>query len=316
MAEHPDKIPDLQKAREFIERMRFNQAQLSASELDLLLGDIIADDEASLPPVIEKTRKSRYAVNQWLKIAAILLLSLLSAVVINDFAPEEEQVESLPTAVEWRTVENPKGRKSKVTLPDGTRVNLNYASKLTFPKAFEGQVREVELVGEAFFDVVPNDTMPFLVRTGELTTEVLGTSFNIRFFDGETETDISLVSGKVKVNHVKDKRSPTATELSPGEQFSYDRNSGKAVTTNFDVEKITAWKEGTIIFEDTGFKEFIDQLENWYGVNFQLYGNPPQNWKVNGRYQNQKLDDILTGLNFVYGLEYKIQGKNVILKIE
>src|SRR5690606_20421719 len=217
----------------------------------------------------------------------------------------EELVEA---QVEWVVLENPKGRKSKVTLPDGTRVNLNYESQLKFPKIFQGANRTVELIGEAFFEVVPNDTMPFIVQTNGIETEVLGTSFNIRSYKGELETGVSLVTGKVKISEISDGSAKGDRFLVPGEQLNYNRNSGDMVVNTFDLEGVTAWKEGVILFKDAGFNEFIDQLEGWYGVDFQIYGSPSTEWKVNGRYQNEKLDDILVGLSFVYGLEYKIQG--------
>src|SRR5690606_37545513 len=138
----------------------------------------------------EKRRESHFAIGQGLRIAAILLISLIAAAIMEGFV-SEIQKKPAPVADEWRTVENPKGRKTKVTLPDGTLVNLNYESRLKFPKAFTGNIREVELIGEAFFEVVSNDTMPFIVRTGNIETEVLGTSFNIRYFEREQETDIS-----------------------------------------------------------------------------------------------------------------------------
>ena len=199
-------------------------------------------------------------------------------------------------------------------MPDGTQVNLNYESQLKFPKVFEGEIRKVELIGEAFFEVVKNDTLPFIVQTGDVETEVLGTSFNIRSYGSGQHAEVSLVTGKVKINYLNDPINKESTHLSPGEQLSYNRNSGQAIKSTFDLEEVIAWKEGIILFKDAGFEEFIDQLERWYGVDFQIYGTPSKKWKVNGRYENEKLDDILTGLNFVYGLEYKIQGKNVVLK--
>jgi ferric-dicitrate binding protein FerR (iron transport regulator) len=315
MEEHPENISDLKKAREFIERMRFKKGQMFRNELDGLLGKIIASEKPVHQPVVQKRREGPFAIGQWLRIAAILFISLIAAAIMDAFVSD---IKKKPASVvtEWRTVENPKGRKSKVTLLDGTLVNLNYESRLKFPKAFTEDIRKVELIGEAFFEVVPNETMCFIVRTGDVETEVLGTSFNIRSYEGEQETDISLVTGKVKVNHINGESIKKITHLSPGEQFRYNRNSGQTVKTTFDVETIIAWKDGIIVFEDAGFKEFIDQLEKWYGVNFQIYGNPSKKWKINGRYQNQKLEDILTGLNFVYGLEYKIQGKNVILNLK
>lgn len=308
MENHPEKISDVKKAREFIERLNFHKAQLSSNELDDMLGKIIAHEK----PADRKRKGKGMDFSQWYRIAAVLLISFIAAVLLFEFVPDNTE-EAAPVPVARITLENPKGRKSKITLPDGTKVDLNYESRLKFPKTFEGELRKVELTGEAFFEVAHNDTMPFVIQTSGLVTEVLGTSFNIKSIEGEQETAVSLVSGMVKVSNINEGTANQDRYISPGEQLSYNRNSGQMKVSNFDVERITAWKEGIILLKDAGFMEFIDLLEGWYGVDFQVHGTPSKNWKINGRYQNESLNDILTGLKFVYGFEYQIQGKKVVL---
>src|SRR5690606_7283691 len=101
--------------------------------------------------------------------------------------------------VEWEIVSNARGEKSKVILPDGTVIDLNYESILKYPKKFNDTIRQVELTGEAFFDVYHIDNYPFIVKTGVLETQVYGTSFNINSFDENQKLEVSLVTGKVKV---------------------------------------------------------------------------------------------------------------------
>lgn len=281
MEEHPENLSDVKKAWEFIERMRFQKNQLSPDQLDGLLGRVISNDKPALRSIAKKSKEGPLGFGQWQKIAAILLIPAMAAVVTNGFVSEiEEGPAKVPT--EWITLENPKGRKSKITLPDGTRVDLNYDSRQRFPKVFEAGFREVELTGEAFFEVVPNENMPLIVRTNTIESEVVGSSFNFRSYEGEQKTDISLVTGKVKVNQTNNGSAMEDIYLSPGEQLSYNRNSDETVVGTFDVERVTIWK-GVILFKDAGFEEFIDQLEKWYGVDFQIYGNPPKKWKINGR---------------------------------
>jgi ferric-dicitrate binding protein FerR (iron transport regulator) len=314
--EHPELISDVKRSREFVERMQFKKTKLSPSELDEMMGKVLSHEPTASRPISKWGNGIPLVSGFWLRIAAILLLALLAGVMIENMVFEIKVKPSL-TDTEWRTVENPKGRKSKITLPDGTLVNLNYESQLKFPKVFKGNSRKVELIGEAFFDVVHLDSMPFIVQANGIETEVLGTSFNIKSFAVGKETEISLVTGKVKVKQTKGGGSvKNITQLSPGEQLTFDRNSGEMVKGTFNVERITSWKEGVILFKDAGFEEFIHQLEKWYGVDFQIYGTPSKKWRINGRYQHEKLDDILMGLRFVYDIEYKFQGKNVILKIK
>lgn len=315
MEEHADKILEIKKAIEFIERMRFEKSRLSAHELDNMLGNVIANDKPGYNPVVQDRSKIRWLLNPWFQAAAALLAFIISALLIADFAVDEPKtIAGIETR--WITVENRKGQKCKIELPDGTEVHLSYESKLKYPEVFGKDIREVELIGEAFFDVVPIDTIPFVVKTDAIETEVLGTSFNVRSYQGDFETDVSLVSGKVKVREIDGGFFKKTEYLSPGEQLVYQQNSGEMTISNFDIEKVTGWKEGLLIFEDASLVEFIARLEKWYGVDFQVYGDVPAKWRVNGRYQNEKLDDILIGLKFIYGLEYKKQGNNVILKLK
>ena len=316
MEEHPEFILELKRSREFIERMNFRKAQMSPKELDDMFGKILSNEQTVSRPISKWGKVNSMNIGFWLRITGILLLSLLASVIIDNMIFKLKVPPPL-TESEWRTVENPKGRKSKITLPDGTLVNLNYESQLNFPELFTGNSRKVELIGEAFFDVAHNDSFPFIVRANGIETQVLGTSFNIKSFADGKETEISLVTGKVDVKHSKGgEQFINITQLSPGEQLTFNRISGEMVKGTFNEEWITSWKDGVLLFKDAGFDEFIFRLEKWYGVNFQIYGTPSGNWRINGRYQHEKLSDILLGLKFVYDIEYKIQERNVILKIK
>ena len=313
MEKHPENIEEVLKAREFIERLRFKSKKLSPDQLDILLGKIIKneDQRISTSP-IPKSKGVNLKNLQWVKFAAIL-----SIVMLATLFTEMIKTEKIPLAItEWRTIENPRGKKSKVILPDGTAVNLNYESQLKFPVAFEGSSRKVELIGEAFFEVVHNDTLPFIVKTNNIEIQVLGTSFNINSFEKEDITNVSLVSGKVKIKKSMDTSEEGLIYLLPGQELIYNKNTHETRVEKFDVQRTIAWKDGIILFKDAGFEEMITQLERWYGVDFQIHGKPSKIWNINGRYQNEKLENILVSLNFVYDLEYDTQGKNITLKLK
>lgn len=317
ISEHLENIDEIQTAKEFVERIKFKEQMLDADESDELLGAILRQEKMYL----QRKAKTKHVYfsfkGQYIQVASILLIILSISVLINFITSEEEQLSEKIKLVEWHETKNPRGRKSSIILPDGTKVTLNYESRLKFPKEFHENKRQVELVGEAFFEVTPNDTLPFIVRTGDILTEVLGTSFNITSFEWDDSTDISLVTGKVNVKSGSSDSSGYASEvtLKPGEQFTYNKFSKESNITHFDIENIVGWKNGIILFNNASFEDFIDKLEKWYGVSFQVFGNPSRTWNINGRYENQMLDDILVGLKFVYDIEYQINGKNVTLKI-
>ncbi len=307
--EHPENIPSLREAREFVLRLSFQQNNLEEDELESMLGKIISNDSSPKEEGSHKGHLYGKPVFQWVKVAAILLICLLGSYFIQNLTysslPQEE-------VLAWKSVKNPRGQKSKVSLPDGTLVHLNYESELKFPEKFSGNKREVELIGEAFFEVEHDADRPFIVKTGELKTEVLGTTFNVNAAPHSPQAKVSLVSGRVKVQ-AKNKK---AQFLAPGEELRFQKNTGKTTKLLFDVEQVVSWKDGVILFQDAGFEEFVNKLSKWYGVDFQVYGDTPQDWKINGRYEDEKLEEILEGLHFVYDLKYKIDGKNVSIKFK
>lgn len=307
LQEHPQYSKDFLKAKEFVQRLQFSQHSLAEDELEEMLGKVIAEDDGGIKGIQYPGRNNS---RQWLKVAAILVFSVMTAMIAGEFL--EVSMEPVQQEIAWKVTENPRGRKSMITLPDGTLVHLNYESRLQFPEHFEGDNREVILEGEAFFEVTHDASRPFKVKTGGLETVVLGTSFNVWSPKYSNETKVSLVNGKVKV-HVPDKKDHF---LSPGEELEYNIQNEQITTRTFDISQVTAWKEGVMIFEDTEFNEFVDKLSKWYGVNFQIYGNTPNDWKINGRYENEKLEDILTGLQFMYDVKYKMDGKNITLKFD
>ncbi|WP_200974928.1 FecR family protein [Echinicola sp. 20G] len=307
LQEHAEQKDEFLKAKEFVERLHLPQHTLEEDELDDLLSRVVAVDHRPNKPAND-SRNIPHS-RQWLRVAAILLFSLMVALLADKvIAPFQE--ETILEEVAWKSAENPRGRKSIIVLPDGSKVHLNYESKLRFPEHFNTKEREVILEGEAFFEVTHDASRPFTVTTGSLQTQVLGTSFNVKSDKYTSDVKVSLVTGKVKV------RMPDLPDniLVPGEELQYQEQEKNYSKSEFDVQAVTAWKDGVIVFKDTQFEAFIDRLGKWYGVDFQVYGETPKDWKINGRYENEKLEDILTGLQFMYDVKYKIDDKNVTLK--
>ena len=309
-----DAQDEIQKAREFIQRLHFKDDFLSPDEIDALLGKVLEKDSCYRR---EKERSNLqifpWLHRQWIRVAVILLISLLVGVSIERIYPTLE-AEPVVMVLPLKTVENPRGIKSNFLLPDGSKVHLNYESSLTFPQQFTGSERKVHLIGEAFFDVVHLDSVPFVVMADGVAVEVVGTRFNVSASNYQTQ--VSLVQGKVLVNFLDQQSGPESQILTPGNQIHLDRRLGKSNVLPFQLERIIGWKDGIMLFQDASMPEFLDRLEKWYGVNIQVFGRPAKPWKINGRYENELLEDILLGLKFVYNIEYKINGKNVWIKIK
>ena len=177
--------------------------------------------------------------------AAIMFIPLLSAYLFQIKNSDVAEARMM----EIRT--NP-GMTTAFVLPDGTNVSLNSGSVLRYPEFFSGDKREVELIGEAFFDVTKDPNKRFVVKTtGDERVEVLGTSFNMEAFPGDSILSTTLLEGKVRF--VSDAGS---VQMNPGEKLVYNNKTSKAKLTKTNGEAETAWKYGKIIFDNTPFNEW------------------------------------------------------------
>jgi transmembrane sensor len=170
------------------------------------------------------------------------------------------------------SISTPNGGQYQVILPDGTKVLLNAASSLTYPVVFTGKERVVTLTGEAYFEVAKNKQMPFKVRSGMQTTEVLGTHFNVNAYADEREIKTTLEEGSVKVY-----TDEAATLISPGQQALVSRaGSGGVSKININLEKELAWKNGIFSFENEDIKTIMRQIARWYNVEVVYKGDLPK----------------------------------------
>ncbi len=216
--------------------------------------------------------------------------------------------------IEFITRYNPMGVKSTIVLPDKSKVKLNSNSKITFPKVFTGDFREVSLEGEAFFEVTKIPEKPFLVKTGSLTTEVKGTSFNINAYDMENDIQVAVESGLVSVYCKKD-----GTFLHPGEMAEYTSEEGEGGNGStlkkrkFAPEEI-AWKDGLIVFSSSSFQEVMEKLHYWFGVEVIQKKKIEFREGFTGKYQNRSLDEIMKSISYSANFKYKIdRQKNTLI---
>ncbi|WPP49184.1 FecR family protein [Catalinimonas niigatensis] len=307
MNEHPEAINEVKKAREFIERMTFKKEQLSHEEENELLEKIIANKKPAFESKYSKRRKTLFAIDQWVRVAAILVICFMSAIFIESFF-HEIQLEPVVVAVEWKTVENPKGIKSKVTLPDGTMVMLNSASEIRYPKVFSDSQRVVELKGEAFFEVVRNEHKPFIIHSERITTEVLGTSFNIKAYHFGEDQHIAVVSGRVKVSNTEGD-----TEILNPNEMGLIGSDNLIDKTSFDLKHITGWKDGIISFKRASFTDIQEQLSIWYDVDFEIEEGFKMENVYTGEFHNETLENVMEGIAYSSGFTYSISDNKVLI---
>jgi ferric-dicitrate binding protein FerR (iron transport regulator) len=161
------------------------------------------------------------------------------------------------------TMRTPRGGQYQLTLPDGTQVWLNAASSITYPVAFAEKERSVTVSGEVYFEVAPlSHKIPFIVNYVGGTVEVTGTHFNVNSYANEGPVTTTLLEGSVKVAVAG---ANTPATLKPGQQARAGAQR-IAVTSNADIDKVMAWKNGLFNFENVSLEEAMRQVERWYNV--------------------------------------------------
>ena len=245
------------------------------------------------------------------RVAAILVL-LLSVSGIWYFKNREKP---LPPPV-MVTQHISSGEKATITLPDGTVVRLNSNTELVFPDRFSGDVREVTLRGEAFFEVTKDKKHPFLVKTGELTTRVLGTSFNIKAYENEEEVEVSVATGLVEVSKGetgKESEEEQHVLLNPSQQAVYREDEQNFITREVDIASIAMWKNGILSFNSTPLDQAAKMLERWYGVKVILKNPGLKKCVITGDHKNQGLSSVLHSFRYALGVSYEITKDTVII---
>lgn len=170
----------------------------------------------------------------------------------------------------YNTIRIPRGGEYYLKLSDGTCVSLNAQSEFTYPVHFNGNVREVTLSGEAFFEVAPSN-VPFIVRTKDMIVEVLGTSFNLNAYENSDEVVTTLVTGKLKVG-AADKAAGSRV-IYPNEQAVFRMSQRKIEVNTVDVNLYTAWRKGELIFYNMRLEDIMTTLTRWYSADV-FYLNP------------------------------------------
>ncbi len=212
--------------------------------------------------------------------------------------------------IAYVTRETPSGVKTTIKLPDGSTVKLNSNTSLRFPRQFEPDLRKVYLNGEAFFEVVQDKSAPFIIESQNLETQVLGTSFNVRAFENESQVKVAVVSGLVKVQP----EAIPAQYLEPEQMAIYDREKHLLDQMEFDYRLEIGWKEGLLYFQDMPIEEVFRTLENWYGVTIEVKNDRLLEGTYSGEYQNESLDNVLAGIGYASGFNFSIEDKVVTLK--
>ena len=192
--------------------------------------------------------------------------------------------------LKYNTLQIPVGAEYSVLLSDGTKVYLNSGSELRYPVAFGREKREVWLSGEAYFEVTPDTSRLFVVKTELLNAVVRGTSFNIRAYPLQERIEATLVDGKLAVI-CPDK----SYEITPGMQVLYNKKEASSTQRNVDVELYTSWKDGYYYFQQASLEEMLNTLALWYNLEISYRQEELKKLRFSG--QLKRYEDMIYLLN-------------------
>jgi len=224
--------------------------------------------------------------------AAMLILCLVSTALILSYLNRYALLDRFdPIANKQLVAAN--GQTVNFTLADGTKIWLNAGSKLTYPETFRGEKREIRLEGEAFLDVAHDPTKAFIVRTGQVSTHVLGTSFNIKAYANERFIKVDVLNGKVGVVTPAGRAKSITTFLTPADEVVFNKD-GLSVIKNkqVDVNALSSWKDGELVFKNMALTEVLNTINRHFNVTVKADVNLVR-CSITANFTNVSLENIM-----------------------
>ncbi|WP_300601643.1 FecR family protein [Niabella sp.] len=220
---------------------------------------------------------------------------------------EDGQTLAARGSASFATLQIPRGGQYRIVLPDGTKVWLNAESALTYPMQFNEKERQVELKGEAYFEVAKNAAWPFVVKlqTGDVT--VKGTRFNVQAYAQDPGAKVTLAEGAVEVANTAEKRL-----LRPNQEASLQQ--GAAITVRaVNAEQALAWVDGYFLFDNMSLRQMLQPIARWYDVDVRIQAHLSEQafWV---RYTRSKgLKELLDYLKEFEHFNYSIKGRTLLI---
>ncbi|MDN5202195.1 DUF4974 domain-containing protein [Fulvivirgaceae bacterium BMA10] len=301
---HPEQKDTILSARELILTFQFQKAEtVPTHEKDDLLKGILNQKKTT-----NNKQKGRF--RSYYGIAASVLMLLAASFYYFHFI--DPDTANTPVLISQIVKENPRGQKTRITLPDGSKVWLNSESRLEYPSEF-GEKRTISLKGEAFFEVVKDIEKPFQVLSQGIITTALGTSFNISAFEGHN-IEVGLVTGKILVE-TEEESTDSRVFVSPGEKVIYDISRHGLEVSTYDNLDFIKWTNRIIVFKKATFPEIKEKLERWYDVDIKAH-NLNRAMTYTGEFKNESLERILERMAFVEKFSFEINSKEINIFFE
>ncbi|MDO9633672.1 MAG: FecR domain-containing protein [Paludibacter sp.] len=205
------------------------------------------------------------------------------------------------------------GERVSIVLPDGTKVNLNSETTLSYNvNDFNRKFREISMGGEAYFEVAKNEKAPFIIKTNSMDVKVLGTVFNLQARDEEFTTEINLIEGKVALTAGNTRQEVL---LFANQRAVLDKRTGSIKVFENDPQTAAPWMRGELVFHATPIRNVLRAIERSYGVSINIAQNKlPDNDLFTGTFSINNLHETLEILRMHYRFDYEIKGKSVAIE--
>ena len=289
-------------------------------------------DQMELTGGIEASRRRS---RRLLLMSPLVLLTLVTVLLVyRSSTPQPPVATPAGEAKEISEVITHNGSRTNLLLPDGTRVWLNAGSRLTYEKTYGVQSREVNLTGEALFDVAHNATKPFVIHAAHVDIRVLGTRFNVKSYPTDRTTETTLLKGSIEVS-IKDRpdekiilkpneklvianddsalhrRDPMAYKPQMTESLVNIRKPAYDSITGINVE--TSWVEDRLIFQDEAFGMLSKDMERWYGVSIRFTRPELEDLHFTGNFQKETIQQALEALKLTAPFTYTIHENQITI---
>lgn len=246
-----------------------------------------------------------------------ILLLISTHFIKNEVSPiKEERIEVFAG----------KGVRKEIKLPDGTIVQLNSDSRISYDMDMQrSAIRDVRLTGEAFFKVAHDKSKPFIVRTDKVAIKVLGTEFNLKDYPEDAQSETTLIKGSVELTI--NGRSDQKFVLKPSEKFALLRKEKKSSLSSNSVLMIEniapvkvgnkeyieeiSWTENKFVFENESFEELLPKLERWFNVQIMLEDPKIKSYKFTGIFINENIIQALEAMQLIKSFNYKLEENEV-----
>jgi ferric-dicitrate binding protein FerR (iron transport regulator) len=286
-----------------------------------------AEEEEENTNSVERVKKIKLNKYFWVYAAASVIFIFGIGLLFKKYADFKS---SVPDKLQQVFVKP--GSKSKIILPDGTVVRLNGSSKLSYPKDFNQNVREVNLEGEAYFDVTKNAAHPFIVHTSNIDIKVLGTIFNVKSYDQDQTIETTLLRGSIEVYYKDDPSAPKVI-LKPNEKLVYRKDKEKDLVSQKNEASVslkkyerdqdisistlpvnkpdslkeeTSWLYNRLVIKGDDFNNLAIKFERWYGVKIDILSEDLKKYHFNGIFENETIEQALNALQLTIKFHYKI----------